>query len=240
MREFLKKRGLTFLLDAIFTVIAIGALYFSRIQLKDYIAQIENIGPQLYQLQTEAATNNISIESYNAFQQLTSMASGVTLINNILVPAILIFTFIITQMIVWKILNKIPMNRFAAYSLFPFAVFLLFGSMLLELLMYIIIEIEFNWVWFILLLIVFIVSSYFGLLWNVHWNENINKILRKKVVGSYLLFGLAAIFYLLMCTLAYVMLTVDSFSWIFAVLVLLGLIVVNYARTFYIRKAKSV
>lgn len=235
-----KKRGLTFLLDLVFTAGILGFFYWMREWMAGVIAQINTLGPALAQLEQEAATESFTANSVAALEGINSLATNTLLVNQVIMPIFLIVLFIVTQMLVWKYLNKTPFVRFASYSILPFVLFLLFGSMFLELLMWAFMYLDFSWFWFIVVILLLLFTSYYALVWNVHWKDGIKKLFkRRQVIGPYLLLVLATLFYLIVMSIFFIGLISSSIGFMAFVWGIVSLVAFNYARSYYIRKARN-
>ena len=232
------KRLYVFFLDLVLAVGLIGTFVYHRFKLQEYIGSISEHLPQLAQLEKEAAADNLSLASANALQSLDSLTAKATMMNEVLLPLVILLLVIITQMVVWKILRKTPIKRFIAYSIIPLVVMIYFLSMFSDFLTYVLAVIDFNIIWFVILFIITLVVSYYGLLWNVHWKDQFSKLVnRKRVIFPYVVFLASIVLYFIVGAITFIGFISESFHWTMVVGVLLSLVAINFARSYYIRKA---
>lgn len=242
MKKWMKKRGISFLLDLLLVIFSIGSAYFIKNSLKRVYENIQQIGTEnIVQMQQAALTSNMTTLDPSVFSQISALSAQAKTIETV-IPLLLIgfiLIFFATQSINWKMLNNTPIMRFVILGI-PFFFFSAwFGSLFLEMLLYLFAYWEFSWWPFVISGIFALVSSYFGLVGIAKWRTPFKKIFTlKQVIWPYVVFMFTSLIFVASVLVGFIALTVGEFGILAISNLLVGLICLNFGRTYYIKKVQ--
>jgi hypothetical protein len=244
MIKIRSKYSLAFLLDIIFTITALLSIYYTRIQTKLYMDEITSLSPILNQFTQQASTNNITDIPLQEVIRLESLLDNALLINNVILPIIILILFITTQALVWKLINNTPIKKFILFSIIPAAIALLTINNFTDLIFNIMSGEDHSIILFIILIILSILLSYTSLILTTNYEKpkEILKTLKKKYKKSilpFILLIITTLFYLITFTIVLISAIAEYLSIITITILMLSIILFELTRYYFIKKVKS-
>jgi len=232
-----------FSLDIIFTVLSILVLYYTRIQTKLYMDQITALSPVLNDFTQQAANNNITSVPLQEVIKLESLLNKALILNDWILPLVILILFIITQAIIWRIINKTPIWKSTIFIIIPSIVFLITITSFTNILFGIMSGESYSLILFIILLILTIGLSYISLILLVNHKKpkDVLKIIKKRYKKSilpFILMIITSLVYITAFTLTLIVAVGEYLGIIIILAMIISIILFELTRYYFLRRLK--
>jgi len=233
-----------FLFDLIFTGLSIFALYYTRMQTKLYMDQITALSPVLNQFTEQAMANNITSVPLQEVIKLESLVNKALIINDWVLPILILVLFIVTQVFVWKLLNNTPLWKSSLFMLIPSVVFLITITNFTDLIFGIMSGENYSILLFVVLVLLSVILSYISLILLVHYEKpkDILKILKKKWKKSilpFILLILTSLIYLVLFTIVLISAIAEYLSFLTVLLMIIAIILFELTRYYFLKTVRG-
>ena len=127
--DFIKQNYKPFLLDILLVSLITSLLVIVREIMKDYMEKIQTYIPQINELSNTLSTQNLTSYSPENVESTLNLVNTyiqrIEILQYIILPLTIILLWIFLQGLVWKLINKTSLKRFAIASI-PFLTSLFF------------------------------------------------------------------------------------------------------------------
>ncbi len=246
-----KKFFYSLILDIIFTILIISSLVISRNITRDYLMQIGDYSGDIEKIKESLGNTNLEDsqieESTKKIEYVNSIANKALILNQVILPLVILALFFLFQISYWKINSNISLKFIATYSILMIGLLAIFLLSLLNYLEYFFFFTgnKYSLVLAIIsLVLVYLVGYIFFILFTRREHKLRSSLIFslknvRKLVLQYSFFSLASFVYFVLIALIFVIIFVNYSLIIPGIALFMIILVINIQKYFIVKKIHS-